>query len=199
MYTYCLNNPSNYRDDNGVDAVWIQEAERVYGNGHSGLLVDNGTGEWYFLYWGASGDGSLLQKCIGTDYHYVFVKVDVSDYDLHTTEGVIHALHDSGNATAKMRGNFVTGTYYLEGDYSATYDYLAKMKAQESVAPGSLGKYSMITRNCATMTWEALACSNGRFIQNTCPIIPNRAFQQIQMLDEMDNFIYKLWHDFQLY
>jgi hypothetical protein len=199
MFTYCLNNPTNFIDNSGTDAVWIQEAERADGNGHSGLLVDDGNGNWYFLYWGAAGNGSLLQKILGTAYDFVFIKIDVTDCDLYSVDGVTQALSNSENQTAQIRSQFVTGTYYLSGDYSATYDYLSEMATQEAIVPGSLGKYELLTRNCAQTTWHALAYSNERLLQNACPIIPNNAFIKVQMLNDMHDLTYRMWHDFQLY
>ncbi len=193
MMAYCLNNPANFYDNRGTDAIWIQEKERGGGYGHSGLLVDDGEGNWYFLYWGSAGTSTDLEKIFGTPYEFVFVKIDVSEYDLYSIDGVIDALANSGNGTALIRSQYVTGTYYFEGDYSATYDYLSKMAEREENKSGSLGKYYLLTKNCAQVTWEALAQSNVRLQENSCPFIPNIAFGRAQYLDGMSNLHYGIF------
>ena len=144
MFAYCGNNPVNCVDDTGTDAVWIQEKNRAQGQGHSGLLVDDGEGNWYFLYWGSAGDPSLVQKILGAPYKFVFVKIDVSECDLSSVGGVVAALKKSDNSSVKERNEYVTGVVYLEGDYSETYKYLADKYEQELSKPGSLKKYKLL-------------------------------------------------------
>ena len=138
----------------------------------------------------------MVKKIIGTPYEFVFVPIDACEYDLTTTSGVIQALANSGNKTAEIRSQYVTGTYYLEGDYSPTYDYLNEMLQKETDSAGSLGSYALLTRNCAQVSWRALAESNIRIAITTCPIIPNTAYIELQMINDMSEFTYNAYRYF---
>ena len=185
MFAYCNNNSVNCVDNTGTDAVWIQEEGRVNGKGHSGLLVDDGEGNWYFLYWGSAGDPSWPQIIFGAPYKFVFVKIDVSECDLSSAEGVALALKNSDNSTAQTRSQYVTGVVYLEGDYSETYKYLADKYEQELSKPGSLKKYKLLTNNCAQVTWKALEQSCSFFRKYNCSIIPNDTFETVKSIDKL--------------
>ncbi len=193
MFAYCLNNPVNCVDVTGTDAVWIQEKERGGGYGHTGLLVEDANGNWYFLYWGSAGESSTIQKILGTPYKFVFVKIDVSGYDLTSMDDVVLALQNSDNSTAQMRSQYVTGTVYLEGDYSKTYEYLETMHQKELSNPGSLKEYKLLRNNCAQVTWKALGKSYSFSIRDACPIIPNNAFTKVARMIRIKETIKELF------
>ena len=183
MFAYCLNNPFNHVDNEGTDAVWIQEKNRAGGFGHSGLLVDNGAGDWYYLFWGTHEGTSLIDRIFGATPNFELAEIPVSGYDLRTTNGVIDALANSTNATAKERSRYVTNTCYLEGDYSATYGCLSNPKTTPST-----GQYSLLVNNCAQVTCNALEKSDIRFASNRF-IIPNLAFKHVYIMNKVSKLI----------
>ena len=193
MFVYVLNNPINFVDPKGTDAIWIQEEERADGYGHSGLLVEDESGNWYYMYWGSRGVSNTLQKIFGTPYDYVFVRIDVSGYDMSTEEGVKQALLNSGNPTAKTRSQFVTDIHYFSGDYTATYEYLNQMNNQELSSSQSLKNYKLLTNNCAQVTWNALGESNSMFNSSFCPVIPNKAFDKVRRLSNAGGRIFEFF------
>ena len=51
-YTYCGNNPVIYADPFGLDAIYITQSDAVGIFGHSGSVVQDKAGDWFFFYWG---------------------------------------------------------------------------------------------------------------------------------------------------
>ena len=188
MFPYCINNPTNYLDSEGTDAVWIQEEENVLTMGHTGLLVENEDGDWYFFYWGMESEGINLPNIFaalrGTDAKIVWEKLETNNFDLTKTSGVISALKRSNNKDVD-RSNLVTDTIYLEGDYSKTWDYLKNL---EKAPP----KYNLISNNCVQQSNKALQCSNPIF-GLTYAVIPNSAFMNARLANclksALDRFI----------
>lgn len=170
MFVYCLNNPGNYLDRKGEDAIWIQEESNVGSLGHSGLLVEDDDGQWYYFYWGDGANGSSRT--------YYLIKVDVEGYDLTNTEDVIevvdHALaaqKDLSDEFRKKRHN-ITSTIYFDGDYGATYNYLDNLRDSDK-------EYHFLLNNCVQISWMAMAQSDRRFTMATCSVIPNRSYVEI--------------------
>ena len=51
MFCYCLNNPVNMVDTDGTDAVVLSDNSSCT---HIGALIQDGNGDWWHFYWGAS-------------------------------------------------------------------------------------------------------------------------------------------------
>ena len=52
-YAYCGNNPVNFVDPWGLDAILITANQAAVGQGHTSILVqDTRDGRWHYFYWG---------------------------------------------------------------------------------------------------------------------------------------------------
>lgn len=189
MFAYCLNNPANYLDANGFDAIWIQEGNSAREFGHSGLMVQDEDGEWFYFFWGPSNENFGPEILFGTTHPTDYPHISVNGEDLTNTKQVIQVLAKS-NSPAADRAKLITSTRYFKGDYVKTYEK-AKDILKSSV------QYKLLTNNCVQNTLTAFAESDWRFLlvalglENS--IIPNRAAERVALLPtEQGVFPWKL-------
>jgi len=177
MFVYCINNPMNYVDSRGTDAIWIQESESVYTLGHTGLLVEDADGKWYFFYWGSdpnAEDPGLFQKLIdGEPAKYIWQEIKTDGYNLFTTDGVKEALSNS-KGMAASRSDKVTDIIYFVGDYTNTSEYIIDLGSSNE-------KYNRIQNNCVQQTIKALSKSDPRIIIAN-DMIPNVAYENVKRM-----------------
>lgn len=110
-YAYCANDPVNYIDPLGLDAVLIT-ADYAAGigkvsAGHTSILTqDTRDGRWYYFYWG--------------DKAIYFVEVPWKD-------GAMESLDDFNNWLDKQDLPYSTKNYtsatFVEGDFNGSVDY----------------------------------------------------------------------------
>ena len=184
MFAYCINNPSNYIDKEGTDAVWIQEETNVGTMGHTGLLVENEDGDWYFFYWGMDSENinlpNIYSALKGTDAKIVWEEIETEGFDLTQTSGVIEALQNSNNSDVN-RSNLVTDTIYLEGDYTKTWQSLQDLNADPT-------QYNLLNNNCVQQSNNALRKSNWMFAF-TGAVIPNIAFMKAKVATKLESML----------
>ena len=188
MFAYCLNDPVNCFDDDGRDAVWIQEEESAAEMGHSGLLVEC-DGTWYFFYWGPeTEDPSFWEMigmvCFGIPSKCVLIEVKVEDEDLSTVDGVKKVVGQSEDEFVKGREHKITNVKYFEGDYSATYDELATFA--DNSQKGEL--YHLLVNNCVQKSCAAMTKSNILFEALDFVLIPNETFKEVVAISEFERF-----------
>ena len=169
----------------GEDAIWIQEEGSAGSFGHSGLLVQNAKGEWFFFYWGAKPGASAVEMVTGTEAMMVFVKVDTNGLDMKNGNHIRKALKQTDKYFGDdPRSGKVTDLYYFEGDYSKTHKHLQNMYDSPIKE-----QYSVIYRNCLQQTRKALAKSNIAIPLMTTSVIPNLAYKELfiwnELLDEI--------------
>ena len=183
MYAYCINNPTNYLDFEGTDAVWIQESDSAGGFGHAGLLVENEDGKWYFFYWGMESETidfeNVLKAVSGTKAKLVWKEIETDNCDLATTTGVKEALQMSGDPDVN-RSELVTDTLYFTGDFSKTFEYIEKLSKESQ-------QYNLLANNCVQQSTKALKNSSFDF-SFTKAVIPNVAFRRARVLNCLRNF-----------
>ena len=185
MFAYCLNNPANYLDSDGKDAIWIHEEDSAFGFGHSGLLVQDKDENWYFFYWGPVNESAGIKEIIdmittGVPSNCVLVYIDTV-LETRTTDGVQVLLRESDNEFVAARADLITDIRYFEGDYTDTLNYLRKLEAEAST-----NDYHLLNNNCVQNTWKALAVSDERFRYNDCPVIPNWAYFRMVHVTHFD-------------
>ena len=162
----------------GDDAIWIQERDRGSGFGHSGLIVQDKDGEWYYFFWGASG-GNKIEQLLGVDPVCLVVKLDTQNLDMKNPACVVKAISQSDIASIRCRADYVTETIYFEGDYTKTLVGLQTLKARTENEYGPL--YYMVDMNCAEVSAYALMLSNSELTQINS-VIPNRIVWTIRSL-----------------
>ena len=164
MFAYCGNNPVNYLDTEGTDAIWIQEEGSVGTLGHTGLLVQDSDGVWYYFYWGADDTHGPIKKLFGNKAQVKLLEIKNSeDYNLHKLSDVADAV----NSVDFPRGDNVTDMYYYKGDYTKTYDFLYTLN-------DSGGNYNLLFSNCTQVSTIGLSKTNILFLCEMA-IIPNIA------------------------
>lgn len=168
MCAYCLNNPTNYVDDMGTDAIWIQEENSAANQGHTGLMVQNEEGNWFYFFWGPSSEeeesADIFKLCLGVPnaaYYVQYIPNTPSLVNLQNDSGVIDAVNEVCDYYGKAnRSQLITGTIYLEGDYHKTHDYLQSLFNDNGVCSQ---QYNLILNNCVQQSVVALSKSNRLF------------------------------------
>ncbi len=150
LYTYCMNNPINYVDLLGYDAIWITSKNNVYGFGHTSLLIQNSDGKWYYFFYAING----------------LLLTEINDMKaLNSLSELNEFLGETGETT-------YTDSVYIAGDFSATYDYVyglwneyethttddyinSSRRADDNEWKKNHG-YNAYLNNCADESWKAL-------------------------------------------
>ena len=132
MFSYCLNNPVNAIDPLGEDAIWLQDTNnRVAGIlGHTGLLIQDETGTWYYFNW--------------TNSNCSFYKVDPEKFDYTSIKSLM-----------KIDGNRYDATIYFEGDFSGSIKYAEMLKKNFSKKD-----YKLMRNNCMQVVTDVLMRGN---------------------------------------
>ena len=189
MFAYCNNNPVNMVDTGGGDAVWIQEERSAGFAGHTGLMVQDADGRWWYFYWGPDDSDKLK---LGETVSIVsgnpatngcfLVPVDTTSDSLKSLDGVKDAVTNTISNSeygSSDRYNNISGSIYLTGDYSATFDYLSQLVGNRNSRP-----YYLYFDNCVQETIFALSKSNKLFLLLCSTIItatiPNAAFYAVK-------------------
>jgi len=192
MFAYCYNNPANMYDVEGTDAIWIQEPNSAIYNGHSGLLVQDKDENWYYFFWGPVGE-ELPDVITGTQSRCIVIQVFPEDGSLDSLEDVRNAIANLSNRYpgyadadyAAERAELIGTIMYLEGDYSATYEYLIELKERSAKL-----KYRLLTNNCVQYTCIALGQSNDYFNRIPNVVRPNIVFYLTILNDLADQPVY---------
>ena len=122
-----------FRSPSGHDAVFLHYGyavgssdtggrKRGFSFGHSGLLVENKYGGWYYFYWGKAG-GKYVRISINSD-----ILDKPNDETINKVE----------EATKKIYSEMITG--YIKGNFQKTHKNLLVYKDKDN--------YNLITRNC---------------------------------------------------
>ena len=152
VFAYCANNPINYVDLLGEDAIWLQDKDEVVGFGHTGLLIQDDKGVWYHFYWGNTGTGifgkqkvtATLQKLTGFKYDGLS---SLNDYLIK------HGIYTPSDKK-DTNGNPYEDAIYIKGDFTASVKYADRLTRD----------YNLITNNCVQLSIEVLL--RGRFAEN---------------------------------
>ena len=179
MFAYCKNNPVNYYDSEGTDAIWIQEGESAMGMGHTGLLIEDPQGDWWYFYWGPKDPNAFFPfMCVNVPEVCIYQKVETDGYDLTTADGVQEML--SANKISPYPDSEpgeITDVKYYEGNYVRTHLYLWSYSEN---CEGIFGpNYSLLMNNCVQVCVRALGKSDFRFAFYAS-LIPNFAYSDVE-------------------
>ena len=181
MYVYVQNKQTTMVDTEGKDAIWIQERHSAAGFGHTGLMVQNSEGDWYYFFWGPESENVEKELITGTTTECYLERVDTHGIILTDKESVVAALKGSSDTApeAVKRAELITDVYYFEGDYTATYERANALIEDHQ-------KYSLLGNNCLQNTVDALHASDWRFslvvYGELNGIIPNDAAAKASMM-----------------
>ena len=193
MFVYCLDNPVSMIDDKGTDAIWIQEVNSAEGFGHSGLMIQDKEGAWYYFYWGPTRDAEATadvnKLIVGVDNGSYCIPVDTAGLDLTTVDGVTTAMERAGgNIGMRLKQPDGTDTIisicYFEGDYTNTLQRAIKFA-------NSSDQYQLLVQNCAQVSLACMRISDYRFyfIDNDelNSTYPNMMFDRVKRLPRKKN------------
>ena len=146
-YTYCENNPMFFVDPSGLDAIIINQTDAVFGFDHTSVLFQNENGTWYYFYWGL--DGCYLTE-INKDKMFSLAQLSG-----HLREkGVIGSFGENflGWDMFGLIGKNYDNSCYIEGDFSAAYDFF-KDKS-DNFNPW---QYDLFTENCSAVVFDGIS------------------------------------------
>ena len=167
LFTYCFNNSVNYIDAAGTDAIWIQEWDSASDQGHTGLMVQDEEGNWFYFYWGPAPENEenpdIWELCMGVPngaYYVQYIPDESSKLDLRTTTDVIEAVNKMFEGdTTRNRSSLITNTVYIEGNFQKTHQYIQALMDSGT----SSEEYNLILNNCVQKSMYALSLSDIRF------------------------------------
>lgn len=176
-------------DDDGTDAIWIQERGSAGGAGHSGLMVQDYDGQWWYFYWGPVDETFRFAMFFGVPAGGFCVPINVTG-ELKTVGDVQNAIDLTfpDNDTKNGRYNRsiqITDIIYFTGDYTATFE-VAKMYAENE----KKASYNLLFYNCVELTLSAFFASNELFstvvVGDLTDAIPNIVFSRVKFLFTSD-------------
>ena len=185
MFSYCLNNPVNYHDRDGQDAIWIQEENSAsvagVSFGHSGLLVQDSNGNWWYFYWGPDNpDVNIVSMCVNTPEICVYMRLSTFGQDMSNFDSMIEVISRYTNhRRVGEQASEITSALYYEGDYTATHEFL--LKYTQTAENSEVHNYSLIFNNCSELSAYAMSLSDDRFSfkSKTVPLIPNLTYRYL--------------------
>ena len=142
----------------GTDAIWIQERESAAGFGHSGMMVQDSNGDWYYFFWGPQTESFSKEVVTGAQLVCVVEIIDTDGQDLSDINSVMRVLQNMGERApiASARASKITAVYYFEGDYTKSYEKICSYETSNEI-------YQLLTNNCVQKTLEAFMESDKCF------------------------------------
>ena len=191
MFAYCYNRAVSFEDDSGKDAIWIQELKSAGYAGHTGLLVQDGDGAWWFFYWGPndSGDLSIITMIDAISGQPLsngcyLIPIETTTDEIKKSGGVKAAVNSAIKQHGGSSDRFekLSSAFYFEGDYTATFDYLSELVSHRGERD-----YYLYWDNCVEESTIALSKSNKAFLlmfsNPFTTLIPNAAFGALCLYD----------------
>ena len=160
MFAYCNNNPVNALDSLGTDAIWLQDTNNAVAGplGHTGLLIQDSDGTWYYLNW--------------TNSYCCCIKVSPIEFDYESLESLM-----------TIDGDRYDAAIYLEGDFSQSVIHASELA--DNYSPED---YKLMKNNCMQVVTDVLmegkfeqndASYKLMLAKSRNSIIPNVAFSRM--------------------
>jgi len=170
LMAYCFNNPANYVDFDGKDAILLLNTNGAGGFGHMGLLIQDKSGTWYHFFWGSqqgnSSDISTPTVCEVSELSGNFNLIELNE--------ILKEKEIYNDPYEKM--------LYFSGDYTESLKYVQQYA----------GKYNLFTNNCMQLSLNALLrsdelnCSEKyikQILRARNSVIPNFSFNILSKAD----------------
>ncbi|MDD7718565.1 MAG: RHS repeat-associated core domain-containing protein [Eubacteriaceae bacterium] len=134
LYAYCANNPINYTDPSGHDAIVLKSNFLTRMIGHIAVLIQVGK-KWKYFSWDSQGSESKLNGG--------FIKKSVIG---HRVNSMINDEFDRKGMSKKYRYYM-----YIRGDFSGSSKYV-----EDVISGRTYHIYDIWGTNCAWMALEVL-------------------------------------------
>ena len=138
LYVYCVNNPVNYTDPSGHDAIVLKSDFLSKNIGHMAVLIQDGN-NWRYFSWNNRGYKAEYMNEFANTGHYKCV----------TNKKVSNSINK--RFKRKGKGSDYVQYLYIKGNFKSSLSYIRKVKAGKSYK-----KYSLTGRNCAWMAIQVL-------------------------------------------
>ncbi|MCP1155010.1 DNRLRE domain-containing protein [Peribacillus frigoritolerans] len=133
-YTYADNNPVNYIDPDGNDAMWITASNGASGFGHTSLVLygkgNQGKG-WYYFYFGNDGNIALSKPKVVVKF-------------MKKSKPSLKYISDHDGYKYKF-----DKSVYIKGSFQKSLDYAYYVKSHKTY-------YSVGLRNCLMLSGKVL-------------------------------------------
>ncbi len=177
-YVYANNNPVNYIDPLGLDAIIITNKnsvgiEGVVTAGHTSAIYQGVNGEWYYTYWG--NKAAAVIRIPNTYIKEYRRDGDIVVKSMNSLTDFNNSLNNflSSNDLKNITSNYTNATYIV-GDFTASlntaYDdvnnaYINKhskgtlitLSDGSKIFQGHNSPYNMWYRNCFDKTYDSLS------------------------------------------
>lgn len=169
VYVYCGNNPKQFVDTFGTDAIILTAEGSAGGFGHTSALYQDAEGIWYYTYWGKDAAAVIrLPDVISECDEYGNINFT---YTMESLESLNHVLNNkvTENGWKKIVTEYTDATYVF-GDFTSSLedalDVTASVMDSKStsgtleisdgytVFQGKNGYYGLFTNNCLQVTYE---------------------------------------------
>ncbi len=172
LYVYVGNNPVNFFDPDGHDAILITNSESAFKQGHTSAVYQDSKGDWYYTYWGdkASAVIRIPDKYIVSQSQYGNVTTTFTADSMTSLDNFNGALNRflSDNGYGGIVSDYTSATYVM-GDFTASLDAayddvdtafnnkkssgtLYNHDDGSAVYQGKNGAYNVLTNNCLQRT-----------------------------------------------
>ena len=145
LYTYCANDPVNYVDPSGHDAIFLQATKGAKGAGHSALLIKV-SGKWKYYSW--EGDGYTGWTAQLKNVYKGISNSGVVTKNINSSKSIKRVKNEKGKWS---HGRPYNKYFYIKGNFTGSYKY-----AKEQMAGKHYKKYKLTSVNCVWITIQLL-------------------------------------------
>ena len=158
LYSYVMNNPLNFIDPKGEDAIWLTDYTGGWGMGHSSVLMQDADGSWHHVNFGPKTDDlawRMSQFTVNPMELPGTVTFDGRTFTNSKTDYTKDQIDANTRIPAGLERYFDDERdfyHYIQGDFTASLD---KARGYVNNQP----TYSPTGNNCAWIALEVLMAS----------------------------------------
>ncbi len=180
-YAYVLGNPTKYIDPDGKDVVILIAKDGAGGLGHMGSLIQDKSGNWYYMTQGAADVEGSASKMMseGVQGGVMLIALNTTDIE----EAIQLAKQDVNNSP-------YTDQVILKTSSKLDEKIFEKAKEVESKTNSGEKKYNLLFNNCVDACQEPIEKGLGVNMPKDFDPRPNKYFKKLEK--KLDTFQKKL-------